>query len=356
MEEQSKHASALKVALLGYGFASKTFHAPLLVRVPGLRLTHIVSSDSAKVKKDYKDVTVLGKPEDAFALPEIDVIVIATPNSTHFPLAQKALSAGKHVVVDKPFTNTVAEAAELIRLARDRKKLLTVFQSRRWDGDFLTVRKLLADDSLGKVALFESHYDRYRPEPRPRWREQNVPGAGLWFDLGPHLVDQTLQLFGAPESLYADLEIHRTNGLANDYFHVVFRYGKTRAILHGASLVAAETPRFTVHGALGSFTKFGMDTQEDSLKRGDIPGSPGWGNDPRMGTLVKKKGDGFETRQLPNIPGNYLGYYEGLRDAIASGAPSPVTAEDGLAVINVLETAVKSSAARAEMPFNPIKM
>lgn len=356
MDVRAKGAASLDVALLGYGFASKTFHAPLLVRVPGLRLTHIVSSDSAKVKKDYPDISVLAKPEEAFSRPEIDVIVIATPNSTHFDLAQRALLAGKHVVVDKPFTNTVAEATELIKLARAQNKTLSVFQSRRWDGDFLTLRKLLADDSLGKVALFESHYDRYRPEQRVRWREQNVPGAGLWFDLGPHLADQTMQLFGPPESIYADLEIQRTNGLANDYFHVIFRYGKTRAILHGGNLVVAETPRFLVHGALGSYTKFGMDTQEESLKRGGIPGSTGWGNDPRMGTLITRKDDGFETTQLPNIPGNYLGYYEGLRDAILAGAASPVTAEDGLAVIDVLETAVKSSAARAEMPFRPIKL
>jgi predicted dehydrogenase len=354
--DRSQQSVPLNVALIGYGFASKTFHAPLLVNVPGLHLSHIVSSDSGKVRQDYKDIAVLAKPEDAFALPEIDVIVIATPNATHFDLAQRGLSAGKHVVVDKPFTNTVAEAAELSRLARTKRRVLSVFQSRRWDGDFLTLRKLLADDALGKVSLFESHYDRYRPEPRQRWREQAVPGGGIWFDLGPHLVDQALQLFGPPESIYADLEIQRPLGQAVDYFHVVLRYGKVRAILHGALIVAAETPRFTVHGASGSFTKFGLDTQEDSLKRGDIPGSPGWGDDPKMGTLITKKGEGLETRQVPNIPGNYLGYYEGLRDAIVSGAPPPVTAEDGLEVINVIETAIKSSAARAELPFSPIKL
>jgi scyllo-inositol 2-dehydrogenase (NADP+) len=356
VEDQLKHAALLNVALLGYGFASKTFHAPLLVRVPGLRLRYIVSSDSAKVHKDYKDVSVLAKPEMALADPEVDVIVIATPNVTHFDLAQKALNAGKHVVVDKPFTNTVTDGMELIQLARSRKKVLSVFQSRRWDGDFLTLRKVLVDGLLGKVALFECHYDRYRPEPRQRWREQPGPGSGIWFDLGPHLVDQALQLFGAPESIYADLEIQRSGGQANDYFHVVLRYGKSRAILHGGSLVVAESPRFIVHGALGSFTKWGMDTQEESLKRGEIPGSPGWGADPKMGTLITKKGDGFETREVPNIPGNYLGYYEGLRDAIIGGRPNPVTAEQGLEVINVLETAEKSAASRAEVPFKPIRL
>lgn len=358
MEDPKKSAASrapLKVALLGYGFASKTFHAPLLTHVPGLQLTHIVSSDSAKVKKDY-DVTVLAKPEEAFALPEIDLIVIATPNTTHFDFTQKALLAGKHVVVDKPFTNTLADAVELIQLAKTRGRLLSVFQDRRWDSDFITLRKLLAENALGKVALFESHYDRYRPEPRQRWRELPGPGSGIWFDLGPHLVDQTLQLFGAPEAIYADLETQRPGGQAVDYFHVILRYGKSRAILHGASLVVAETPRFEVHGALGSYTKFGMDPQEEALKRGEIPGAPGWGQDPTTGTLVVKKGDDFDTRQVPNLPGNYLAFYEGIRNAITNGAPNPVTAADALAVINILETAVKSSEARAELPFNPTKL
>jgi predicted dehydrogenase len=342
----------LKVALLGYGMAGKTFHAPLLMRVPGLQLSHIVSSDSEKVKRDW-DVTVLARPQDAFALPEIDLIVIATPNATHFDLARQALSAGKNVVVDKPFTNTVAEATELIALARKKQRLLSVFQSRRWDSDFLTLRKLFATGELGKITHFESHYDRYRPEPRVRWREQNVPGGGLWFDLGPHLVDQVLQLFGMPEAIYADLEIQRPRGQVVDYFHVILRYGVSRAIIHGSSLVAGESPRFTVNGALGSFVKFGLDTQEESLKRGDLPGSPGWGHDPQAGTLIVKRNDNFEKIQVPNEPGNYLKFYEGIRDAIVQGAPNPVPAEDGLAVINVLETAVKSNEARAEVPFKP---
>jgi predicted dehydrogenase len=349
-----KNTPPLKVALLGYGFAGKTFHAPLLARVPGLQLTHIVSSDAAKVKKDW-DVTVLPKAEDAFALPEIDLIVIATPNPTHFDLARKALDEEKHVVVDKPFTNTVAEAAQLVALAASRRRLLSVFQNRRWDADFLTLRKLLADNALGDVVHFESHYDRYRPEPRQRWREQPVPGGGLWFDLGPHLVDQAMQLFGMPDGIYADLAVQRPLGQTTDYFHVILRYGRSRVILHGASLVAAETPRFTVHGALGSYTKFGMDTQEESLKRGEIPGSPGWGDDPQMGTLITKRDDGFDSRQVPNIPGNYLAYYEGIRDAISAGGPNPVAPQDAFSVITVIEAALKSAAARAEMPFIQLK-
>ena len=241
-------------------------------------------------------------------------------------------------------------------MARKQRRLLSAFQSRRWDADFLTLRKVLADGALGEVAHFESHYDRYRPEPRQRWRELPGPGSGIWFDLGAHLADQALQLFGPPEAIYADLEMQRPGGQAVDYFHVILRYARNRVILHGASLVVAESPRFVVHGSLGSYTKFGMDPQEEAFKRGEIPGSPGWGQDHQPGTLVTKKGDGFETRQVPNVPGNYLAYYEGVRDAISHGAPNPVTPQQALEVINVLETGVKSSAARAESPFIPIKL
>ena len=351
LTDREKTERPLKVALMGYGFAGKTFHAPLLTHLPGLQLTHIVSSDSTKVRQDH-DVTVLAKPEDAFALPEIDLIVIATPNSTHFDLASRGISAGKHVVVDKPFTVTSDEAAELISLAKKHQRVLSVFQSRRWDGDFLTLRQILREGCLGEVIQFESRYDRYRPEPRQRWREQAVPGAGVWFDLGSHLIDQALQLLGPPDAIYADLELQRRGAQAVDYFHTMLRYGRSRAILSAGCLVVSETPRFAVHGTAGGFTKFGMDTQEEFLKRGEMPGSAGWGRDPRTGTLVTAKDGGVETRQVPNIPGNYLAYYEAIRDAIALGAPNPVPPEEGLAVIKLLEAGIRSSVAHAELPYN----
>ena len=351
LEDRSKTKRPLKVTLMGYGLAGKTFHAPLLTHAPGLQLTHIVSSDSTKVRKDH-DVTVLAKPEDAFALPEVDLIVIATPNSTHFDLASKGISAGKHVVVDKPFTVTSEEAAELISLAKKHQRVLSVFQSRRWDADFLTLRQILREGSLGEVIQFESRYDRFRPEPRQRWREQAVPGAGVWFDLGSHLVDQALQLFGPPDAIYADLELQRRGAQAVDYFHAVLRYGRCRAILTAGCLVVSETPRFALHGTTGGFTKFGMDTQEESLKRGEVPGSSGWGHDSRTGTLVTAKDSGVETRQVPNIPGNYLTYYQAIRDAITLGAPNPVPPEEGLAVIRVLEAGMRSAAARVEVSYN----
>ena len=352
MEAQTKEQ--LKVALLGYGYAGKTFHAPLISCIAGLWLTHVVSSDRAKVEKDWPGVTVLSTSEEAFANPQIDLIVAATPNDTHFDLARRALSAGKHVVVDKPFTTTVAEASELVALAANSKRLLSVFQNRRWDADFLTVRRVLSEGRLGEVVHFESRYDRYRPQVRQRWRERTGPGGGLWYDLGPHLVDQALQLFGPPETIYADFESHRNGATAVDFFHVLLRYGRKRIILHGGSLVLAETPRFTVHGSSGSFVKYGLDTQEEALRRGETPGSSGWGHDTHDGTLFSMQDEALCSTSVPTVLGNYLTYYEAIRDAVLKGTPNPVPAEDALAVITVLEVASKSAATGRELLFNSV--
>jgi predicted dehydrogenase len=345
----------LNVGLVGYGFASKSFHAPLISSVEGLQLTHIVSSDPEKVRRDWPSVTVVSNIDDICKNPAIGLVVIATPNTSHFELTQKSLAAGKHVVVDKPFTLTVADAEKLLAQAASGRRVLSVFQDRRWDGDFITLRHLLQEGSLGDVTRFESHYDRYRPEVRKRWRETPGPGSGIWFDLGPHLIDQALQLFGAPDALFADLASQRKGSSTVDYFHVLMRHGARRVILHGESFVSADLPRFIVHGTLGSYVKFGMDSQEDALKRGERPGSPRWGVDPRPGTLYTWKDGQLETRQVPAIAGNYAGYYEAVRDAITKGAPNPTTPQDILGVMTVLETGVRSSEERRELPFQLVR-
>ena len=347
-------ARTLNTALIGYGFAGKTFHAPALSHVPGIRLTHIVSSNAAKVAKDWPSVTVLGTPEEAFRNPEIDLIVIATPNTSHAPLAAAALSNGKHVVVDKPFTITAAEAAALLAQAASAKLLISVFQSRRFDGDSLTLRSVLASGQLGEVYYFESHYDRYRPVVRQRWREMPGPGSGIWYDLGSHLADEALQLFGRPQAIYADLAAQRPGCETVDYFHVLLRYANLRVVLHGSCLVAGESPRFVVHGTLGSLVKFGMDPQEEALKRGEMPVGPNWGRDPRDATLFTRNGEMMDTTRVPILPGNYCGYYQAIRDAIVSGTPNPVTPRDALAVMTIIELAMKSSAEAREIPFPEI--
>src|SRR3984893_4045599 len=349
MGEDSK--DSLNVALIGYGFAGKTCHAPVISSVPGLRLSYIITSDPAKVHKDWPHTTVFPTLGEALGIPAIDLIVIATPNTTHFDFVQRSLAAGKHVVVDKPFTITVAEASNLAAQAAATKKLLSVFQNRRWDGDFQTIRRLLKDRAVGEVTHFEAHCDRYRPEVKQRWREQPVPGSGIWYDLGLHLVDQVLQLFGTPETLYADLAIQRESGSTVDYFHVLLNYGKSRVIVHGESFASADLPRYVIHGALGSYVKYGVDPQEEALKSGEMPGGPGWGVDPRDGTLYTWSGGELNTTSIPTLPGNYTGYYEAVRDAILKGAPNPVSAEDALALMTILELAIQSSKARRELPF-----
>jgi predicted dehydrogenase len=343
----------LNVALIGYGMAAKVFHTPLISSVSGLRLSHIVSSKPDVVKHDWPSTTVLATPAEAFASPEIELIVVATPNDSHFDLAQRALAAGKHVVVDKPFTTSVAEAVELAALAKKSGRVLSVFHNRRWDGDFLTLRALVSEGRLGEVVHFESHYDRYRPLVRKRWREQPGPASGIWYDLGPHLVDQMLQLFGTPEGVRADLEMQREGAQTVDYFHVLLRYGRARVILHASSLGRGDLPRFIVHGREASYVKYGMDTQEEALKRGERPGAANWGVDSRDGTLIRREGDADvdTSAAVPTLPGNSLGYYEAVRDAILCGAPNPASAEYGVLVMRLLEAGAESSASRREIPF-----
>jgi predicted dehydrogenase len=341
--------SQLNVALIGYGMAAKVFHAPLISSVSELRLSHIVSSKPDVVKQDWPDVTVVASPADAFSNPEVDLIVVATPNDSHFDLAQRGLAAGKHVVVDKPFTTTVAEASELAALAKKPGRVLSVFHNRRWDGDFLTLRALISEGRLGEVMHFESHYDRYRPLVRKRWREQPGPASGIWYDLGPHLVDQALQLFGTPEGIRADLEMQREGSETVDYFHVLLRYGRARAILHASSLVRGDLPRFIVHGRVASYVKYGMDSQEETLKRGERPGGANWRVDPRDGSLIQRENDVDTGVTVPTVPGNYCGYYEAVRDAILRGTVNPAPPEYSVLVMRVLEAGAESAATGREI-------
>ena len=340
----------MNVALIGYGYAGKTFHAPLIRSVPGLRLATVVSSRPADVRADMPDVVVVPSPADVFADPAIALVVVATPNDSHFDLARRALEAAKHVVVDKPFTVTAAEAAAVNALAKQNGRVLSVFHNRRWDGDFLTVRRLVASGDLGDLVHFESHFDRYRPEVRKRWREGAGPGAGVWVDLGSHLVDQALQLFGPPEGIFADMGPQRPGAVAVDYFHVVLRYGRLRVVLCASNLVAETVRRFELHGTRASFVKHGLDTQEDWLQRGQMPGAPEWGADTQDGILTEWIDGARRARPVATVPGKYLEYYAALRDTIETGAPNPVTPEDGVAVMKLLELGVRSASERRELP------
>jgi predicted dehydrogenase len=332
----------IRVALIGFGFVGKTFHAPLIQSVPGLELTAVSSRHPETVREVLPRAQVLSNPGEAATHADVDLVVIASPNETHVPLATAALSAGKNVIVDKPFTITLAEARRLVQLSREKRRLLSVFQNRRWDSDFLGARAIIEEGRLGEILHFESHLDRFRPEVRKRWREVAGPGAGLWYDLGPHLVDQTLQLFGLPEKLIARLVRQRPQAQTDDWFHVLLDYGRLQAILHGSVVVAGGIPRMAIHGTGGSWLKYGWDLQEEQLIAGVVPGDPGWGEDPRPGIFYS--GSQNEMLELPVPKGDHRQYYFGIRDAILNQASNPVTPVEAIAVMAVLETAIESSA------------
>lgn len=333
-------AKTINIALIGYGFVGKTFHAPLLQSIEGLTLAVVSSRDEEKVKRDLPNVLVVATPEEAIQHPDVDLVVIASPNATHAPLAALALNAGKHVVVDKPFTLDMQEARELIALADEKQRLLSVFHNRRWDSDFLGIKQVIEEGRLGKVKLFESHIDRFRPEVRVRWREQNVPGSGLWFDLGPHLIDQTLQLFGLPQSVQGNIATLRDGAEINDWAHVVLNYPEHKVILHASMLVAGGTSRFTVHGDKASVVKARIDQQEAQLLAGVIPGSESWGEDSDDMVLFDAAGD---ATRLKTPKGDQRQYYINVRDALTGTIGNPVHPVEALAVMAVLEAAVRSS-------------
>jgi len=338
----------LKVALVGYGFVGKTFHAPLIAATPGLELHTVVSSDAAKVRADFPELAVVNADlARAVADPAIDLVVIATPDALHAPQAHIALDAGKHVVIDKPFAVTLDEARAIADHGRRVGRLVSVFQNRRWDSDFLTLQALIDRGHLGEIVQYESHFDRFRPLVRDRWREK--PGAGVLLDLGPHLIDQALVLFGKPEAVYADIAIQKDGGVAGDYFHLLLRYPRLRVLLHASQMTQATNLRLAVHGTAGSFIKSGLDTQEEHLKAGLRPGAPGYGDDPRLGVLIQMEdGEPVSTPVQP-LPGDYRAYYAGIRDAITGGAPSPVPVEEALLVMEVIDAAQRSAAERREI-------
>ena len=345
-------SETIRVGLIGYGYASKTFHAPLIAGTSGMTLAAISSSDEAKVRADWPTVSVVSDPQQLFSDPSLDLIVIPTPNDTHYPLAKAALEAGKHVVVDKPFTVTLSQARELELLARRCGRLLSVFHNRRWDSDFLTVKSLIGDGTLGEVSYFESHFDRYRPEVRNRWREQGGPGSGIWYDLGPHLLDQAITLFGLPVSMAVDLAQLRPGAQSTDYFHAVLAYPQRRVILHSTVLAAAETARYIVHGSRASYVKYGVDPQEERLKNGERLPQEDWGYDMRDGVLTRVSGDARTEENWLTIPGNYPAYYAGIRDALNGNGENPVPVSQAIVVMELIEMGIESAKHRATLSLS----
>jgi len=333
------------VGLVGYGLAGSILHAPLVGAEPRLRLVAVASRRPDRVHQDLPAVRVVATPSQLLADPGVELVVVAAPNTAHYDLAREALAAGRHVVVDKPFVIRSAEADKLIRLAGQQGLVLSVFHNRRWDDDFRTVEQVVRAGLLGRVASYAASYNRFLPDPARGWREQPGPGSGVLYDLGSHLIDQALHLFGPPATVMADVRAQRPAATADDYLHLVLGYGALRVILHAGSLVRATGPRFEVHGDRGSFVKHGIDGQEEALRFGRRPGDPGWGRDreDRYGTLTADVGGLRLVARVEPLPGSYEAYYAGIAGAILDGGPVPVPAEEAAATIRVIEAAMVSS-------------
>ncbi|WP_263374684.1 Gfo/Idh/MocA family oxidoreductase [Granulicella aggregans] len=363
---------SIKAAVLGFGLAGRVFHAPFISAVPGLQLSSIMQRKGDEASKAYPDATILRSVDEVLAS-DAQLVVVGTPNETHFDLAMRCLEAGKHVVVDKPLAATSAEAATMAKLAAEKKLILAPFHNRRWDGDFLTVRALLLQGALGRLTTFESHFDRFRPIPRTgTWKEAAHPSNGMLFDLGPHLVDQVLCLFGVPQAITASVRTDRDNSEIEDAFDITLHYPRMLAICRATMIAADPGPRFHLHGTKGSFRKYGLDPQEPALVAGaKVPrlgsnGKPEPGDDwlgessTRWGKIFiapdPEKPTELTTYEVETELGDYRGFYLNVRDAIRGTGKLAVTPTDGYQVIRLLELARESSETGRTIPvvFEPL--
>ena len=341
----------VRVGLIGFGLAGQAFHAPVIRGVPGIELACILERRGMLAQGKYPDVRVVRTLEELLADTTIQLCVIATTNDSHFELARACLLAGRDVVVDKPFAPTLKESQELVWLAAVCGRLVTVYQDRRWDGDFETVKKIVQSGALGTVVEYECRFDRFRPEPKANaWRERaDQPGAGVLFDLGPHVIDQALVLFGEPRAITASAFCERETSQVDDSFDVCLEYPVLRAMARARIIAFAPGPHFLIHGTKGSFLKYGMDPQEARLRAGDFPQGTDWGADwgeeaeSLRGTLSLV---GEPSVKVKTERGDYRGFYANVRDAIEKKAPLEVTPEQALRTMRAIMLAHKSSRER----------
>ena len=338
--------SMIKTGLASFGMSGKIFHAPFLTQHPGFLLTKIVERSKNEVKELYPDIEPVRSFDDLLDDDNIELIVVNTPDPTHFELAHKALNAGKHVIVEKPFTRTIEQGEKLINLSDKHQRIVSIFQNRRWDGDFLTVRKILENDFLGRLVEFESNYMRYRNYIQPdTWKESAEQGIGLIYNLGSHMIDQAIVLFGMPNAVWADVDRLRTGSEIDDYYHIKLIYPEIKVTLKASYLVREETPRYTLHGTNGSFLKYGIDTQEEMLKKGGKPSSTDWGKEPeKHWGILNTEINGVHIRgKVETVVGNYAAFYDNIYNAIRKRAELEVTPEQALNVIHIIEAAMESS-------------
>ncbi|MCH6235325.1 oxidoreductase [Cognataquiflexum rubidum] len=333
--------SKIKTALVGFGSVAENVHAPLISVCEGLELTAVVERNQEKSKVKYPHVRVFKSLEELLAADAADLIVIVTPNEYHFSQAKLALEAGKHVVVDKPVTIHSKEAEELKELAESKNLVLSVFQNRRLDGDIQTIKKILKEDILGRIVHFESHFDRFRPHLVDNWREKEVPGNGITYDLGTHLIDQAVMLFGRPAWIYAEILKQRTGVVADDFFDITMMYGGLKVRLTASVLANAPIPRFMILGEKGSYAKYGLDVQEKAFKAGQIPEGINWGLEDAAawGKLHLEN----ITTTYPTERGDYRIFYQNIADAIQGKSFPDVKMQEAIDVLKIIEAAFLSN-------------
>lgn len=343
----------IRAGLVGFGMAGRVFHAPLLSSVEGLELAAVLERTSNKAAERYPGITVYRSLEGMLADASLKFLVAATPNGTHYAVAKEILSAGKNVVLDKPMTLSADEAADLIALAKKHNVLLIPFHNRRWDGDFLTIQKLLDEGSLGRLVSFESRFDRWRPVPLTErlWKENADAGGGTLLDLGPHLVDQALLLFGKPEAVSADVLREKDGPGVNDAITIRLRYPRLMVTLGANSLSLPSGPRFHLRGTGGGYLKFGVDPQEAALNKITRIEDSAWGQEPAVswGVLHQSVEGATVSRPVATLAGDYRHYYAAVRDAVRGKVPAPVAAVDAWRTAQVLDWAAESSAQRREI-------
>ncbi len=345
----------IRVALASYGMSSEVFHAPLLSAHPHFELYKVLERNREASKERYPKVTVVKKFEDILQDEAVDLVVVNTPNAYHFSMCKEALEAGKHVVVEKPFVNTTQEGQQLINLARKKHKILTVFQNRRLDSDFLTVRKVIQGKLLGQLVEYEAHYDRYRNYvEKGTWKESTGPGSGILYNLGSHMIDQALVLFGLPVSVLGRLGKQRKGSQAFDSYHLLLSYENFEVVLKSSYLVRDPGPRYKLLGNLGTFTKYGLDPQEEDLKAGFLPGGVSWGKEPEeiWGTIDTEISGLHLKGRVESERGQYNLFYDNLYQAITRGDSLLVPAEEALQVIHTIELAILSHKEGRALPFS----
>ena len=344
----------IRAGLLGFGLGGKVFHAPLLSSVEGIELAAILERTTNKAQERYPNITTYRSLDAMLADSSLGLIVVSTPSGTHFDLAKQILAAGKNLVVDKPMCASSTEIAQLMELAKSKGVLLAPFHNRHWDGDYLTLQKLLKDGSLGRLVSFESTLDRWRPAARTDrlWKESPAEAGGVLLDLGTHIADQALMLFGKPASIGAELRCERTGQIVNDAFSLRLHYPQLEVSLGATCLSALERPRFYLRGDKGNYWKYGVDQQEAELVKVTRITSPSWGQETssHWGTLAVDVDGGMVTRPVQPIPGDYRKYYEGIRDALLGKAPAPTAPIDSWRVARIMEWATQSSDEHRDIP------